>query len=86
MHPIKGKQCKYFHHYVHFEMFSYAVYTIWTGIERYDGKYFKNISDGSLIELTDMERFNFEEPGFGDSRSEESRNRVSEFGRLEMFS
>ena len=44
------------------EMFSYAVYTIWTGIERYDGKYFKNISDGSLIELTDMERFNSEEP------------------------
>ena len=67
-------------------MLSYSVYTIWTGVERYDGNYFKNTSDGSLIELIDMERLNFEEPGFGDSRCEESRNRVSEFGRLEIFS
>ena len=45
-------------------MLSYAVYTIWTGVERYDGRYFKNISDGKLTELTNMDRLNFGEPSF----------------------
>ena len=42
--------------HVEFLYLSYAVYTIWTGVERNDGRNFKNISDGSLVDLTNMDR------------------------------